>query len=50
VYAALDLRATSALIVEPFAAVVLYLLFVGFAADNELGVRNGNTGRDLPPY
>jgi hypothetical protein len=43
VYPALRLRALSALVVEPIAAVVTYLLFTGFAARNDLG------REDAPP-
>jgi hypothetical protein len=37
VYPALRLRATSALVVEPIAAVIAYLLFTGFSGRNDLG-------------
>jgi hypothetical protein len=42
VHTALRLRALAALVVEPIAAVIVYLLFSGFAGRNDLG-------RDEPP-
>jgi hypothetical protein len=41
VYPALRLRALSALVVEPIAAIVTYLLFTGFAVRNDLGREDG---------
>src|SRR6266550_1980990 len=46
VYPALRLRATAALVVEPVAAVVTYLLCAGFAAQNDLGRQDTPAGRD----
>ncbi len=41
IYQPLALRATSALVVEPVAAVLVYLLGVGFTARNDLGQDSG---------
>jgi hypothetical protein len=43
VYQPLTLRAKSALVVEPVAAVLAYLLGVGFAARNDLGQNRGTS-------
>jgi hypothetical protein len=44
VYQPLRLRATSALVVEPVAAVLVYLLGVGFTARNDLGQDGASSG------
>jgi hypothetical protein len=44
VYQPLRLRATSALVVEPIAAVLAYLLGVGFTARNDLGRPAASSG------
>jgi hypothetical protein len=44
IYQSLTLRAKAALVVEPVAAVLVYLLGVGFTADNDLGHRSASSG------
>ena len=44
IYQPLALRAKSALVVEPIAAVVVYLLGVGFTARNDLGQERASSG------
>jgi hypothetical protein len=44
VYQPLTLRAKAALVVEPFAAVLVYLLGVGFTARNDLGQDPASSG------
>jgi hypothetical protein len=45
----LALRARSALVVEPVAAVICYLLAVGFSARNDLGRDEPDPAAELPP-
>jgi hypothetical protein len=45
IYQPLTLRATSALVVEPIAAVLGYLVAVGFTARNDLGQDRAGAGR-----
>jgi uncharacterized membrane protein YeaQ/YmgE (transglycosylase-associated protein family) len=49
VYPALRLRATAALMVEPLAAVAVYLLLVGFSARPDLGRPDADHHAPLPP-
>jgi Protein of unknown function (DUF2567) len=49
VYPALRLRATAALVVEPIAAVLGYVLCAGFASRNDLGRPEGDATPALPP-
>ena len=44
IYQALTLRARAGLVVEPIAAVIVYLLGVGFTARNDLGQRRSSSG------
>jgi hypothetical protein len=44
IYQPLTLRASSAVVVEPVAAVIVYLLGVGFTAHNDLGQQRASSG------